>query len=112
MDGIETTFPLAARDLISTTVVKARAGGSSYVVVSLDPRITAVSYKVYSTVMDADPAYSICQSGDLNDHFTTGHSFVFPVEKKTLYFVVLTYNVKTDEWGQTDVQVTWLMDPV
>ena len=91
-------------------MVRARSGGPSYVVVTLDPRVSSVAYKVYPTLSDAEPVSGDCQSGELCAKFKTeGHYFVFPVEKKMLYFVVLTLVV--DAGWNRDVTVTWLMDP-
>jgi hypothetical protein len=108
---IPDTFPLSAHDLITTSVVRGRTNGSTYVVVELDARIVKASYKVYATVADAMPTSAVHVSGELNERFHSGHSFVFAVQKKMLYFVVLTYSVRTDSWGQDDVHITWLMDP-
>jgi len=97
--------------MFTTSVVRSRAGGPSYVVVSMDPRVSAVSYKVYPTISDGEAVDGFCASGELHEKFKTeGFSFVFPVAKKMLYFVVLTVDVDAG-WGHKDLTVTWLMDP-
>lgn len=102
--------PGSLSSFISTSVVRARVGGPSYVVVNLDPRVSSVVYKVYPTISDGEPISEFCQSGELRDKFRTeGHSFVFPVAKKMLYFLVLTLRVDVTE--HEEVTVTWLMDP-
>jgi hypothetical protein len=103
--------PEVLNELITTSVMRARTGGPSYVVVNLDERIGNVSYKVYPTVSDADPVSGICFGGELREKVPGfNHSFVFPVEKKMLYFVVLTCDVHVG-WEDKQVNVTWLMDP-
>jgi len=106
-----TCCPENLKNLISTSVMRSRAGGPSYVVVSLDERIKNVSYKVYPTVSDADPVSGVCFGGELREKVkVSNHSFVFPVEKKMLYFVVMTCDVEAG-WEDKQVNVTWLMDP-
>jgi len=106
------TCPVNPADIISTSVVRSRTGGSnSYVVVNVDSRVRSVTYKVYPTSHGNEPVSASCQSGELYKKFDTeGHSFVFPVEKNTLYFMVLTLEIE-EEWNHKHVQVTWLMDP-
>jgi hypothetical protein len=99
--------PEVLNKLISSSLMRARTGGETYVVVSLDERIENVSYKVYPTVADAAPVSGVAFSGELFDKVNGfNHSFVFPVEKKMLYFVVCDM-VHHDK----EVSVTWLMDP-
>lgn len=93
----------------STQVMRPRTGTETYVVVTLTPAASTgrVSYEVYPTVPDSDPVSGFCISGELTDRFLTNdHSFVFPVEKKMMYFVVVTAELATGP-----VTVTWLMDP-
>lgn len=105
------TCPESISTLFSTSVVRSRAGGPSYVVVTMDPRVTRVSYKVYPTVKDGAPVDGFCSSGELFDKFRTdGFSFVFPVQKPLFYFIVLTVDVESG-WNHRDLTVTWLMDP-
>lgn len=112
MSEVQVRCPNPLSDMVSTSVVRSRSGGPSYVVVTLDERMTNVGYTVYPTVSDGEPVSGFCLSGKLHDKFKTeGHSFVFPVEKKTLYFIVLSCNVEDTGVEHEDVKVTWLMDP-
>ncbi len=111
--SVESTACPSPSELVSTSVVRARAGGPSYVVVSFDPRVKSVAYKVSPTMADADPVDNLQQTGELYERFRgNGHVFTFPVEKKKmLYFIEVKMDVDAGSWSHEDVVITWLLDP-
>ena len=98
-------------EIISTQVVRGRAGNSpSYVMVTLDPRVTAVEYTVHPTLPDCEAVEGLHCSGTVASSMGgNGFNFSFPVEKKMLYFIIL--RIKIDGGWHDEKTVTWLMDP-
>jgi len=93
--------------LVSSTMMRPRDGGSAIASVSFDPKIRGVEFKVYETKLGTSASGAMFMSGELGDKpADASHSFVFPVTKGMVYFMLIT----VDDGGERG-HLTWLFNP-
>lgn len=93
--------------LVSSSMMRPRKAGESFASVCFDPKVSHVNYKVYETKVGVSASSAALMSGELVDKLCeAGHSFVFPVSKGMVYFIVIEACV-----GGEVGHLTWLLDP-
>lgn len=93
--------------LVSSSMMRPRTGGNAVASVSFDPKIHAVEFKVYETKAGTSASGAVFMTGELCDKLPgAGHSFVFPVTKGMVYFMLISVSD-----GVERGELSWLLDP-
>jgi|SRR3989344_5334671 len=97
--------------LFTSSVVRDRIAGSiaTYVMLTFNPDVVSGSYKLYPTSSDGKVVGdNYVASGSFVEKYESCHILSFPVQKKCLYFLVLSLQLKSQE---PETVVTRLLDP-